>query len=124
MFPHGAQKMPGWFGGGGFDRTMTFFQNSLHVPAAIAFLAIAAEFFGAMGLVSGFLTRIAAFGIAVNMLVAIFAVAGPNGFFMNWNGKQSGEGIEYHILVLGITLALMLRGGGALSVDRALSAKN
>ena len=94
------------------------------MPAAIAFLAIAAEFFGAMGLVSGFLTRIAAFGIAVNMLVAIFAVAGPNGFFMNWNGKQSGEGIEYHILVLGITLALMLRGGGALSVDRALSAKN
>ena len=124
MFAHGAQKMLGWFGGGGFSGTMGFLQNGMHVPAVLAFLAIAAEFFGSLGLIAGFLTRVAAFGITVNMLVAIFLVHTANGFFMNWNGNQKGEGFEYHILVLGITFALMLKGGGALSVDRALSAKN
>jgi putative oxidoreductase len=121
FFAHGAQKMLGWFGGSGFSGTMGFFANNLHIPAAFAFLAIAAEFFGGLGLIVGLLTRIAAFGIAVNMVVAILTVHLHFGFFMNWMGAQKGEGFEYHLLVLAMTLLLMIKGGGAASVDRAIA---
>ena len=86
FFAHGAQKMLGWFGGLGFPGTMGFFTGAMHIPAPLAFLAIAAEFFGGLGLVLGFLTRIAAFGIGVTMLVAIVTVNSAVGFFMNWFG--------------------------------------
>jgi len=121
FFAHGAQKMLGWFGGYGFSGTMGFFTGMMHIPAPLAFLAIAAEFFGGLGLILGFLTRIAAFGIAVNMLVAITAVHGAFGFFMNWTGAQKGEGFEYHLLVLAITAFLMIRGAGAFSIDRTIA---
>jgi putative oxidoreductase len=121
FFAHGAQKMLGWFGGYGFSGTMGFFTGALHIPAPLGFLAIVAEFFGGLGLIFGFLTRIAAFGIAVNMLVAIAAVHSGFGFFMNWTGAQKGEGIEFHLLVLAMTAFLMIRGAGAFSVDRALA---
>jgi putative oxidoreductase len=121
FFAHGAQKMLGWFGGYGFSGTMGFFTHQAHIPALFAFLAISAEFFGGLGLIFGFLTRIAAFGITCNMVVAILTVHLPNGFFMNWAGNQKGEGFEYHLLVLAMTTALMIRGPGALSIDRALS---
>src|ERR1700704_5551262 len=85
FFAHGAQKMLGWFGGFGFAGTMGFFTDTMHIPAPLAFLAIAAEFFGGLGLILGFLPRIAAFGIAVNMVVAIATVHGGFGFFMNWS---------------------------------------
>jgi len=120
---HGAQKLLGWFGGPGFSGTMGMFTGYLHIPAPLAFLAIAAEFFGGLGLILGFLTRIAAFGIAVNMLVAIATVHHSYGFFMNWTGTQKGEGFEYHLLVLAITAYLIIRGAGALSVDRAIAAE-
>ena len=123
FFAHGSQKMLGWFGGYGFKGTMAFFTQTAHIPAVFAFLAIAAEFFGGLGLIVGLLTRIAAFGIAVNMLVAILMVHLPNGFFMNWTGQQKGEGFEYHLLVLAITAALMIRGAGAFSADRAITGK-
>src|SRR5258707_11590053 len=71
FFAHGAQKMLGWFGGYGFTGTMGFFTGTMHIPAVFAFLAIAAEFFGGIGLILGLLTRVAAFGIAVNMVVAV-----------------------------------------------------
>lgn len=122
FFAHGAQKLLGWFGGPGFSGTMGFFTGYLHVPAPLAVLAIAAEFFGGLGLILGFLTRIAAFGITVNMLVAIATVHHSFGFFMNWTGAQKGEGFEYHLLVLAITAYLMIRGAGGLSVDRAITA--
>jgi putative oxidoreductase len=122
FFAHGAQKMLGWFGGYGFSGTMGFFTGTMHIPAPFAFLAIAAEFFGGLGLIIGFLTRIAAFGIAVNMLVAIATVHSGFGFFMNWSGTQKGEGYEYHLLVLAMTAFLTIRGAGALSVDRAITA--
>jgi putative oxidoreductase len=121
FFAHGAQKMLGWFGGFGFSGTMGFFTGTMHIPAPLAFLAIAAEFFGGLGLIFGFLTRIAAFGIAVNMLVAIATVHSAFGFFMNWNGTQKGEGFEYHLLVLAMTVFLMIRGAGAFSIDRAIA---
>ena len=126
FFAHGAQKMLGWFGDYGFTGTMGFFTNVMHIPALFAFLAIAAEFVGGLGLVLGFLTRIAALGIFSNMIVAIAMVHHQFGFFMNWTGTQKGEGYEYHLLVLAVTVFLMIAGAGAYSVDRLLSlpAKN
>ncbi len=118
MFPHGAQKMMGWFGGAGFSGTMGFFEHQ-GIPAAFAFLAIAAEFFGALGLILGFLSRIAAFGVLCVMVVAVYMIHGANGFFMNWAGTQKGEGFEYHLLAIAMALAVMIGGAGAFSADRA-----
>src|ERR1700757_590174 len=112
FFVHGAQLTLGWFGGYGFSGTMGFFTGTMHIPAPLAFLAIAAEFFGGLGLILGLLTRIAAFGIAMNMVVAIAMVHRSFGFFMNWTGAQKGEGYEYHLLVLAITAFLMIRSAG------------
>jgi putative oxidoreductase len=121
FFAHGAQKMLGWFGGYGFTGTMGFFTGVMHIPAPFAFLAIAAEFFGGLGLILGVLTRIAAFGIFSNMVVAVAMVHHQFGFFMNWTGAQKGEGYEYHLLILAATVFLMIRGAGAVSVDRLLA---
>jgi putative oxidoreductase len=120
IFPHGAQKALGWFGGHGFKGTMGFFTGQ-GFPAPLGLLAIAAEFLGPMGLAIGLLTRVAAFGIACVMVTAI--VAGghtQHGFFMNWYGNQKGEGFEFHLLAIGIALALILGGGGLGSVDALL----
>jgi putative oxidoreductase len=120
FFAHGAQKVLGWWGGRGFSATLSGFEHS-GIPAVFAFLAIAAEFLGGIGLILGLLGRVAAFGIACNMLVAIVKVHAPNGLFMNWGGQQKGEGFEYHLLVLAMTAAIMIMGSGAFSVDGALS---
>ena len=120
MFPHGAQKVLGWFGGHGFRETMKSFTGS-GIPAAFALLAIATEFLGPLGLAVGLLTRVAALGIACVMLVAIVTVHWPHGFFVNWSGNQKGEGFEYHLLVLGIAITLIIVGGGAWSLDGALA---
>src|SRR5690348_17653427 len=80
FFAHGAQKMLGWFGGYGFTGTMGFVTGMLHIPAVFAFLAIAAEFFGGLGLLFGLFTRVAAFGIFCNMLIAVAMVHRQFGF--------------------------------------------
>src|SRR6266446_3838821 len=121
MFPHGAQKALGWFGGFGYTGTMHFFTAQMHIPALFAFLAIAAEFVGSVGLITGFLSRVSAFGIAVTMLVAALMVHASNGFFMNWMGAQKGEGFEYHLLAIGLALIVIVAGGGKWSIDSLLS---
>lgn len=123
FFPHGAQKVLGWFGGYGFEGTMAFFTATMGIPYAIALLPVATEFLGSIALFFGFFTRIAALATGVNMIVAVLMVHINNGFFMNWTGKQAGEGFEYHLLVIGIALALIVQGAGRLSVDRALADK-
>lgn len=120
MFPHGAQKALGWFGGYGFSATMGFFTGQMHIPAFFAFLAIMAEFAGSIGLILGLLSRVSAFGIAVNMLVAVVMVHASNGLFMNWTSTQKGEGFEYHLLALGLALIVIVVGGGKWSVDSVL----
>lgn len=121
FFPHGAQKVLGWFGGHGLEGTLNYFTQSMGLPLAVAALVIAAEFLGSIGLFFGFLTRLAAFGIACVMLGAIFTVHLQHGFFMNWQGNQAGEGIEYHLLAIAIAVALMIKGGGRWSLDGAIS---
>jgi putative oxidoreductase len=119
IFPHGAQKALGWFGGHGFKGTMGYFKQRF--PAALAFLAIVSEFLGPIGLTLGLFTRVAAFGIASVMVVAVLSTHTPHGFFMNWYGNQKGEGFEFHLLVLGIALALIVAGGGLWSLDGVLA---
>jgi len=123
MFPHGAQKLFGWFGGYGFAGTMGWMTESLGIPAPLAFLAIMAESFGALFLIAGVLTRVAAFGIGGVMVVAALTVHFEYGFFMNWSGEQAGEGFEFHILAAAMALALVIKGAGRWSVDRLLQDK-
>jgi len=120
MLPHGLQKVFGLFGGYGFSGTMHFFTETMGIPYVFALLAILAESLGAVGLITGFLTRISAFGVGVTIAVGAVMVHIPNGFFMNWFGNQAGEGFEYHILVVGMALTLILAGGGRWSVDSLL----
>ena len=121
FFAHGAQKLLGWFGGVGFTGTMDVFTQQMGIPAPLAVVAIAAEFFGGLGLIVGLLGRVAAFGIIGNMLVAVVMVHAQFGLFMNWYGNQQGEGIEYHLLAIALGLAVAVRGSGAFSCDRLLS---
>jgi len=120
IWPHGAQKVLGWYGGPGFAGTLQIFAGLGFAPAATMVL-MAVEFVGAALLVLGFLTRLWALGIGTTITICMFMNHVQHGFFMNWFGTQAGEGFEYHLLVIGIALALLLRGGGMLSVDRALS---
>ncbi len=121
FFAHGAQKMLGWFGGHGFSATMNAFTGMMHIPALFAFLAILAEFAGSLGLITGLLSRVAALGIAVNMVVAIAMVHGAHGLFMNWSGHQQGEGFEYHLLAIGLALVVLVHGAGKASLDALIA---
>jgi len=120
MFPHGAQKALGWFGGYGLRGTLDFLRKS-GVASPVAVLAITAEFLGPLGLAVGLLTRVAALGIAAVMLGSILTVHRQHGFFMNWYGNQQGEGFEYHLLAMGLAVALVLSGPGAWSLDAVIA---
>ena len=123
LFAHGAQKMLGWFGGGGFSNTMHFFTGEGHLSYITALFVILIEFFGSLMLIFGALTRIAALGVFGLFIGIMYNFSLANGFFMNWSGDKKGEGFEYDILVLGITLALIIAGGGSFSIDRKFSSK-
>lgn len=120
MFPHGAQKALGWFGGGGFSATLDS-MTSGGIPWIVALLVILGEFLGSIGLVVGALSRIAAFGFVVIMIGAIVMFHGEHGFFMNWFGNQAGHGYEYHLLMIGLALIVLIKGSGAFSIDRKLA---
>jgi putative oxidoreductase len=121
FFAHGAQKTLGWFGGAGLRSTLKVFREHLQIPEPLALLAVEAEFLGGLGLIVGLLSRVAALGIAVVMIVALLAVHWRFGFFMNWYGEKEGHGIEYHILALALAAVVIFKGAGAFSLDKALS---
>ena len=120
MFPHGAQKALGWFGGPGLRGSIDFLRKS-GVASPVAVLTIMAEFLGPLGLALGLLTRVAALCIAAVMLGAILTVHRQHGFFMNWYGNKHGEGFEYHVLAIGLAAALVLNGAGAWSLDAVIA---
>jgi putative oxidoreductase len=124
MFPHGAQKLLGWFGGYGFQGTLGFLTESIGLPWILACGIILLEFFGPLLLLIGLGTRLVALGMAGLMVGAITTVHAPFGFFMNWSGAQAGEGFEYHLLVIGIGLALATLGSGKFALDRKLAARD
>ena len=111
-----------WVGlaGQGCKALCAYSESNCDIPAPLALLSVAAEFLGGLGLIVGFLSRIAALGIAAVMIVALIAVHGKFGFFMNWYGEKKGHGIEYHILVLALALTVMIKGAGAFSLDQIL----
>ena len=121
IFPHGAQKLLGWFGGNGFGGTMEFFTQQAGLPWVVAFLVIIGESFGALALAAGLFTRFSAASLGIIMLGAVAMVHWPHGFFMNWFGQQAGEGFEFHLLVIGMALALVANGGGKWSVDGVIA---
>jgi len=116
VLPHGLQKAFGWFGGGGIDGTLAFF-DTLGVPGPLGALVILAESAGALALIAGLFTRLAAAGVLATMLGAILLVHLPHGFFMNWFGAKAGEGYELHLLAIALAIPLVLRGGGLGSAD-------
>ncbi|AOP34685.1 hypothetical protein A0128_12975 [Leptospira tipperaryensis] len=117
IFPHGAQKLLGWFGGYGFKGTMGYFTGTAGLPAIVAFLVIIGESLGSVALVFGLFTRFTALSIAIIMLGATLLVHREHGFFINWFGAQKGEGYEFHLLAIGAALALVFTGAGAYSLD-------
>ncbi|MDF3821001.1 DoxX family protein [Leptospira sp. 96542] len=117
MFPHGAQKALGLFGGYGFEGTMGWLTGQMGVPYFFALLAIAAEFLGALGLIFGLLTRVAAFGVFCTMVVALVLVHLPNGFFADKGG------FEFQILTFGLAIPLILKGAGSFSLDDTIAHK-
>jgi putative oxidoreductase len=123
MFPHGAQKVLGWYGGHGLRSTMASLTGRLHIPAPLAALVVLVEFFGPLLLVIGLATRIAALGIGVDMLVAMLKVHLANGFFLNWTGQQKGEGIEYFIYAVAVAAAISIAGPGSYSIDATLAGR-
>ena len=124
MFPHGAQKVLGVFGGQGLEGTIDYFSEELGVPVILTVLVMAAEFLGSISLFFGFLTRLCAAGIGCVLVGAVLEVHLANGFFMNWSGQGSGEGYEVHVLAIAMCAALVIEGGGRFSVDRSLAARS
>jgi putative oxidoreductase len=123
MFPHGAQKMLGWYGGSGYEKTIELFTTKMNFPLGLVIVFLIAEFVGSICLIAGFFTRVFAFAIGASLALCAYMNHLKNGFFMNWFGTQSGEGFEFHILAVGIALALVIGGGGAFSLDRAFAGK-
>ncbi len=123
LFPHGAQKLLGWFGGFGFSGSMGYFTGTVGVPWLVGFLVILGEFFGPLLLILGLGTRFVAVSLTLIMIGAAWQLRG-NGFFMNWFGNQKGEGVELFILAVGIALALVIFGGGKWSIDAAINRSN
>ena len=122
IFPHGAQKLLGWFGGSGYAGTIQYFTENLGIPYILALIVIVTEFFGGIALVAGLATRLSALGVGAIMVVALFMHV-DNGFFMNWSGNQQGEGIEFHLLAIAMSFALTWKGGGLLSIDGFLASR-
>jgi putative oxidoreductase len=123
FFAHGSQKVFGWFGGHGLRQTLRTMTESVGLPTIIALAAVGAEFVGGAALILGFLGRISALGIVVNMLAAIFMVHGKYGLFMNWFGDRKGHGIEYHLLAIALAIVIIAKGSGAFSLDLLLSSR-
>ncbi len=121
VLPHGAQKLLGLFGGYGFEGTMGYLTTQAGLPYGLALMVILIESFAALFVLFGFFTRLAAVGIFGLFLGVMTKVHLANGFFMNWNGNQKGEGIEFFLLLMGLALVLVITGGGKWSIDAVLN---
>ncbi|MDR3580970.1 MAG: DoxX family protein [Oryzomonas sp.] len=116
---HGSQKLLGLFGGQGLTATLKTFELKLGIPPIFTLLAIIAEFGGGFGVLTGFLTRLSAAGMAAVMVVGIYKIQWVNGFFLSTYGIPGhGNGIEFSIALLGMALYLVIAGGGRWCLDR------
>ena len=121
IFGHGAQKLFGWFGGYGFDGTVGYFTTTVGLPYLLAVLIILAESLGMIALAVGLFSRFIAGSLIAIMLGAVFITHAQFGFYMNWFGAQQGEGIEYHLLMIGLSAIIVVNGGGAYALDTKIN---
>lgn len=124
LFPHGAQKLLGIWGGYGFNGTMGFLTDTMNLPWLIAFVVIVIEFFGSLSIIIGFASRFWSALTIILFLGIIFTSHLDNGFFMNWSGNQPGEGYEFHLLMIGLSIATLINGSGKYSMDNAIMKKS
>ena len=123
LLPHGCQLLLGWFGGYGFTNTMNYLTQNEGLPWLVAFSVILLQFFGSIAILLGIGGRLFGFALSLLFIGMIVTSHWSHGFFMNWYGTQSGEGFEYHLLAIGLSLAIMIKGSGAWSLDLLLSQK-
>lgn len=123
IFPHGAQKLLGLFGGYGYAGTMESLTAQMGLPSIVAFSVIMVEFFGSISLVIGLFSRFWALSLTVMFTGIIITTQLEHGFFMNWYGNQSGEGYEYSLLIIGLALSVLINGSGKWSIDSLISKK-
>jgi putative oxidoreductase len=120
LFPHGAQKLLGWYGGFGFNGTMNYFTSTVGLPWLIGFIVIIIEFFGSIALLLGFATRAWSVAIGIVMAGVIFTHF-TDYFFMNWFGDHKSEGMEFFLLAIGLACSLVVSGGGSYSLDALIN---
>ncbi|HLP32001.1 MAG TPA: DoxX family protein [Bacteroidia bacterium] len=120
MWPHGAQLLLGWFDGFGFEATMNYFTSTAGLPWVVGLMVILIQFFGAVFIATGTLTRFWALAMFIIGVGMIFSGHKEHGFFMNWFGNQQGEGYEFHLLLLGLCASLLISGSGKWGVDRLI----
>jgi putative oxidoreductase len=120
FFAHSTQQIFGWSGGRGWRGMLDNWNEKYHVPVAFGVLGMAIEFFGAFAMLFGFLTRPFALGLALFIAMAIRMSHWGHGFFLARRPGE-GSGVEYTLALLLMALALVVGGGGALSVDGFLT---
>lgn len=123
IFPHGAQKLLGLFGGYGYSATIEMFTTQMGLPSSVAFSVIMIEFFGSISLILGLFSRFWVISLAGLFTGIIITTQLEHGFFMNWYGNQAGEGYEYSLLVIGLALSIVFNGSGKWSIDSLISKK-
>ena len=121
ILPHGLQKAYGLFGGYGFTGTMQYFTDFIHIPWILGAFIIFAEFVGAISLIAGLATRFWSVVIIALMLGTIITVHGKFGFFMDWGANMAGEGYEYHLSIIALSILLILNGAGKYSIDKKIA---
>ena len=121
IFPYGMQKLFGWFGGPGIKGTLEQ-MTTRGIPNFVGWLVILGQSLGSIALIIGFLGRVAASGLFMVFTGALI-VHLPDGWSMNWFGTKSGEGIEYHVMLLSLLLIVIVRGSGAFSIDVWLTSR-
>ena len=112
FFMHGSQKVMGWNGGFGLQATAQFMGDQLGLPAWLAYVSAFTEFVGGILLVLGLFSRIAAMGLLINMIVAVWKVHWAKGFFL----AQTGNGYEYNLALIAMCLAIIISGPGAIAL--------
>jgi putative oxidoreductase len=118
---HGAQKLLGWFGGYGFEGTMQYFTDTVGLPWLVGFGVILLESFGALLLIAGLGSRLLGAAMALLFVGIILTTHAQHGFFMNWFGNGSGEGMEFSLLAIGLSAGLVCNGSGRYSLDQLLT---
>jgi putative oxidoreductase len=120
FFAHSTQQIFGWSGGRGMKGMLDNWKDKYGIPVPIGVVGMLTEFLGSFALLVGFLTRPFALGLAIFMWVAMQKAHWEYGFFLARRPGE-GSGIEYCLALFLMSMALLIGGGGAFSIDGLLS---